>query len=77
MVRGGDGQGPVAALVGGGGGIGVAADGKVSGFTCKRKPPAMPVVPKSFSYAKKVSSFGRIVEVCQPPERTKGGIKSG
>lgn len=22
-------------------------------FFCKRKPPAMPVVPKSFSYAKK------------------------
>ena len=50
-------------------------DGGIESY-CKRKPPAVPVVPKSFSYAKKVSSFGRIVEVCQPPERTKGGIKS-
>ena len=26
---------------------------KVGRFYCKRKPPAMPVVPKSFSYAQK------------------------
>jgi len=37
----------------------------------------VPVVPKSFSYARKKSSFGIIAEVCQPPQKTKGGIKSG
>ena len=47
-------------------------------FYCIRKPPAVLVVLKSFSYAqKKVCSFGKIAKVCQPRKETKGEIKSG